>query len=160
MARRAGARVVASARAAHHDRFREAGAYAVVNYRDPGLARRLHAAAPGGVDLFWETSGRHDLDLAAGALVPGGCVLLNAATGERPALPVREIYTRNISLRGFVIGRATVSQLADAARLINTVLAVGELSARITEVLPLDATAEAHARLEAQTVTGRLLLRP
>ena len=35
----------------------------------------------------------------------------------------------------------------------------GELSARIAEVLPLEATAEVHARLEAGTVTGRLLVR-
>ncbi len=30
---------------------------------------------------------------------------------------------------------------------------------RIAEVLPLDATAEVHARFEAGTVTGRLLVR-
>ena len=35
----------------------------------------------------------------------------------------------------------------------------GELSARIAEVLPLEATAEVHARLEAGTVTGCLLVR-
>jgi NADPH:quinone reductase-like Zn-dependent oxidoreductase len=160
MARRGGARVVASARPADDDRCREAGAYAVVDYRDPDLAGRLRAAAPEGVDLFWETSGHHDLRLAAEAVAPGGRVLLSAATWERPELPVREIYTRNVSLRGFVISRATVSQLADASRLINTMLVAGELSARVTEVLPLDDTVEVHARLEAGAVTGRLLLRP
>ena len=38
-------------------------------------------------------------------------------------------------------------------------LATGQMSARIAEVLPLEATAEVHARLEAGTVTGRLLVR-
>ena len=160
MARRGGARVVTSARPADYDRCREAGAYAVVDYRDPDLAGRLRVAAPDGVDLFWETSGRHDLRLACEAVAPGGRVLLSAATWERPELPVREIYTRNVSLRGFVISRATVSQLADASRLINTMLVAGELNARVTEVLPLDATAEVHARLEAEAVTDRPLLRP
>jgi len=44
--------------------------------------------------------------------------------------------------------------------LINTMLSAGELSARIAEVLPLTATAQAHARLEAGKVDGLLLLRP
>jgi len=160
MARRAGAKVVASARPADHDRCREAGAHVVVDYRDPDLTGRLREAAPEGFDLFWETSGHHDFQLAIEAVTPGGRVLLSVATGERPELPVREIYTRDLSLRGFVISRATVSQLADASRLINTMLVAGELSARITEVLPLDATPDVHARLEEGTVTGRLLLRP
>ena len=38
-------------------------------------------------------------------------------------------------------------------------MAMPELRARIAEVLPLEATAEVHARLEAGTVTGRLLVR-
>jgi NADPH:quinone reductase-like Zn-dependent oxidoreductase len=160
MARRGGARVVASARPADYDRCREARAYAVVDYREPDLARRLRVAGPEGVDLFWETSGHHDLRLAAEAVAPGRRVLFSAAKGERPELPVREIYTRNVSLRGFVISRATVSQLAAASRLINTMLVAGELSARVTEVLPLAATAEVHARLEAEAVTDRLLLLP
>jgi hypothetical protein len=42
---------------------------------------------------------------------------------------------------------------------MNTMLAIGELRARIAEVLPLEATAEVRARLEAGTVAGRLLVR-
>ena len=38
---------------------------------------------------------------------------------------------RDVSLHGFVISRATVCELADAARLINTMLATSELSARV-----------------------------
>ena len=100
----------ASARPADHDRCREAGAEDVLDYRDPDLARRLRGAVPDGVDLFWETSGHHDLDLAAGALAPRGRVILSAATEELPVLPVRDLYTRDVSLHGFVISRATVSE--------------------------------------------------
>ena len=159
IARRAGAKVVASARPADYDRCREAGAEDVVDYRDPDLARCLRAAVPDGVDLFWETSGHHDLDLAAGVLAPGGRVILSAATEELAVLPVRDLYIRDVSLHGFVISRATVAELADAARLIEAMLATGQLSARIAAVLPLEAAAEVHARLEAGTVTGRLLVR-
>lgn len=160
MARRSGARVVASARPAGHDSCREAGADVVLDYHDADLAGRLRAVAPEGFDLFWETSGNNDLNLAVSAVAPGGTVLLSAATEEWPLLPVREMYTRNINLCGFVMSRATATQLAAASRLINTMLAAGELNTPPSEVLPLEATAEAHARLEAEAVTGRLLLRP
>lgn len=160
MARRAGARVLASAKPADHDRYRAAGADVVVDYRDPALAEQLREAAPGGVDVFWDTSGHHDLDLAAGVVAPGGRILLTAGAGARPELPLGQLYTRDISLPGFVISRATVSRLADAARLVNLMLAAGELDARVTETLPLSATAEVHARLEAGQVRGRVLVRP
>ncbi|MGC8472182.1 MAG: NADPH:quinone reductase [Acidimicrobiales bacterium] len=160
MARRAGAWVVASARPADHGRCREAGAHAVVDFAATDVAERIGTAASRAVDVFWDTSGHHDLDLAARVAAPGGRILLSAAQADRPVLPVRELYTRDVSLRGFVISRATAAQLADAARLVGTMVADGGLVARISEVLALDATAEVHARLEAGTVSGRVLLRP
>ena len=90
---------------------------------------------------------------------PRGRLILSAASGELPPLPVRDLYTRGVSLHGVVINRATVSELADVARLIDTMLATGGLRARIAEVRPLEATAEVHARLEAGMVTGRMLVR-
>jgi NADPH:quinone reductase-like Zn-dependent oxidoreductase len=84
--RRGEARVIASARPADYDPCRETGACAAVGCRDPDLARRLRAAAPQGVDLFWETLGHRDLRLATEAAAPGGRVLLSAVAGERPAL--------------------------------------------------------------------------
>jgi len=160
MAKRAGATVITTARPEDHDRCREAGAHVVVDYRDPELAGTLRVAAPEGVDLFWETSGHHDFHLAAELVRPGARVVVTAAARDQLELPLRELYTRDVSLCGFVISRATSSQLAEAARLINAMVATGELGARIAEVLPLGATAEVHARIEAQTLTGRVLLRP
>ena len=83
LARGAGAQIVASARPADHERCREAGAEVVVDYRDPDLTAELGAAAPGGVDVFWDTSGHHDLDLAAAVLAPGGRILLTAGGSAR-----------------------------------------------------------------------------
>ncbi len=113
IARRAGARVLASARPADHDRCREAGAEDVVDYRDPDLARRLRGAVPDGVDLFWEISGHHDLDLVAGAVAPRGRVILSAATGELPVLPVRDLYTRALS--SLVASMVLMSRAASAS---------------------------------------------
>lgn len=160
MAHRAGARVVAGARPADHDWCRAAGADIVVDYRDPDLVALVHDAAPAGVDVFWDTSGHHEFDLIADVVTPRARVLLTAAATSHSQLPVAQLYTRDVTLHGFLISRAAVEDLAAAATLINTMLSAGELSARIAEVLPLTATAQAHARLEAGKVDGRLLLRP
>ena len=159
MAALAGARVLASARPDDHGACRAAGADAVVDYRDPDLAARLRAAAPSGVAVFWDTSGHHDFDVAAAVVAPGGRVLLTAGGDARPVLPVGRLYTRDVTLRGFVISRAAVGDLADAAGLINRMLLAGQLTARISDERPLADTAVAHALLEEGEVRGRVILR-
>lgn len=158
----AGARVIASASGAGVERCREAGATEVVDYRDPEAAERIRGAAPDGVDLHWDTSGHHDFDNAVRLLARGGTILLTAA-GPRPRveLPVGAAYTRDVSLRGFVISNATTTDLAAAARVVNQRLADGTLSARVADTLPLSEAAEAHRRMESGSVSAaRLILRP
>lgn len=59
-----------------------------------------------------------------------------------------------------MISRASVGDLALAAAHINRMLVGGELAVRIAGELPLSQTADAHRRIEAGQVHGRLLLRP
>jgi NADPH:quinone reductase-like Zn-dependent oxidoreductase len=156
----AGARVIAGARPADHAACIAAGAAATVDFQDPRLARRLADLAPDGIDVFWNTSTHHDLDVAVHAVTTGGKVLITAGTGADAALPVRPFYVRDISLHGFVISRASAGDLAGAARLINRMLGAGTLTTRVVEQLPLSETAEAHRRLESGTVRGRIVVRP
>jgi NADPH:quinone reductase-like Zn-dependent oxidoreductase len=160
MARAAGARVLASARPADFQRCRAAGADEVADYADPDLAAVLARQAPSGVDIFWDTSGRQDLSLAATVLRPGGRLLVTAGLGGRTSVPAGALYPKDISVLGFVISRADAGQLARAAELINNLTATGLLTARITGELPLSAAAQAHARMESGEISGRLLLRP
>jgi len=160
MARRAGAHVVVSARTEDHERCRVAGADVVLDYRDPRLREQLQAAAPTGVHVFWDTSGHHDFDLVGQVIAVGGRVLLTAGADRRPRLQVTALYTKDVNLLGFVISRASVSDLAAAAELVNGMLASGSLTARVSQIVPLSATSEVHARLEAHQVVGRVLLRP
>lgn len=160
MAVRAGARVVCSARPDDSPACRAAGAEVVLDYR-ADLTTRLKEAMPNGADIFWDTSGHHDFDLAAEVAATGARVVLSAVSGrDEPALPVRRLYTRDLALVGFVISRASVAELAAAAELINDMLVRDQLPVRITETVPLSATAEVHRRLETGTVRGRVLLRP
>lgn len=161
LAAEAGARVVASARPEDFGRCRAAGAVAVFDYRDPALAERLRGAAPEGVDVHWDTSGRHDLGRAVGLLARGGRIVLMAGLGTQPALPVGPLYTRDASLVGFAISNAATSDLVAAAGRINTLVAGSKLSPRAAESMPLSRTAEAHLRLEQGALRGaRLVLQP
>ena len=157
MARFAGARVLASARDSHRDRCRAAGADAVVDYRSPDLARLIGAAAPDGVDVYWDTSGTNDTDVAAAVLKPGGRMLVTAARTP-VTVALAPLYTHDVTIDGFVISRASATEFAQAADLINAMLAAGALTTRITRRLPLDRAAEAHRLLEAGEVDGRMLL--
>ena len=159
MARRGGARVLASARDATADRCRTAGADVVVDYRSPDLADQLRAAAPDGVDVFWDTSGSNDTSLAAAILAVGGRILITASRAPT-TVTFAPLYQRDITIDGFVLSRAPVEHLAAAAQLINQMLADGSLTARITDRLPLAEATEAHRRLEAGGLDGRLLLIP
>lgn len=158
---RAGARVIASASTADLDRCRELGAEVALDYRDPDFAARLRQAVPDDIDVHLDTSGKHDLALAADLLAHRGRIVLMAGQAAHPVLPVGPLYTNDASLLGFAISNATASELADAASAVNALLSEGSLKPGSVQVLPLSAAAEAHLRLENGTARGtRLVLRP
>jgi NADPH:quinone reductase-like Zn-dependent oxidoreductase len=156
-ARLAGARVIASARPDDFDECRAAGAEAVFDFTDPGLADHVAAHAPAGVDVVWETSGHHDFDLVVRAAAIGCRVLLTAGAGDQP-VPLAQLYMKDVRVLGFVISLATAADLADAAGLINQMLTRGQLTTQIAECMPLAQTAAAHRRLWQGGVRGRLLV--
>ncbi|WP_233235046.1 NADPH:quinone reductase [Bordetella sp. LUAb4] len=161
MAVLAGARVIASAAPADHDYCRGLGADVVLDYRDEGLAQKIAAAAPDGIDVHLNTSGRHDLQGAVDMLAHGGRVVLMSGLKARPELPVGGLYTRDASILGFAISNASTSDLQAAANRVNQLLVQGTLPLRKTEVLPLAEAARAHQRMEAGEVQGiRLILKP
>lgn len=160
MAVAAGARVVAAAHPRDAARCRAAGAAEVIDYRAAALSERLREAAPYGVDVHVDTSGRHDLETAVEALAPGGRIILLAGAAARVELPVGPLYVKDGRLLGFAISNASAAELAEGAGVINRLLAAGALPARIADVLPLRDAAEAHRRLEAGEVRGRIVLCP
>lgn len=161
IARDAGARVIAVAGSADLEASLQLGADLAFDYHDPALGDRLREALPGGIDVHLDTSGHHDLDRAVGLLASRGRVILMAGMNARPELPVGALYTRDASILGFAISSATVAELADAAVLINRMMAAGTLVPGAIEEVPLSAAASAHGRLEAGTLHGvKVVLRP
>jgi NADPH:quinone reductase-like Zn-dependent oxidoreductase len=158
LARTGGARVLAGARPEDADWCRSAGAAEVVDYRDPGLPGRLAALAPGGIDLYVDTSGHLDLPAAVDLLADRGRVVLLAGGGQRLTLPAGPLYTHDRGIVGFVISLADPGELAEAAAVVNHRLAAGTLPVRVRAVWPLERTAEAHRAVERR-LRGRTVLR-
>lgn len=161
LAIKAGARVVASARAEDLDYCRSLGVSVALDYRAVDFEHALREAAPDGVSIYLDTSGHNDMDLAVGILAARGRIVLMSGMGARPQLPVGPLYTRDGSIAGFAISNASLAELSDAARTVNQIAAQRALAARELEVLPLSAAADAHRRLETGQARGkRLVLRP
>ncbi|WP_236648516.1 MULTISPECIES: hypothetical protein [Micromonospora] len=96
---------------------------------------RVFATAP--EDFDWcRRCGAHLLidyrDQAFPALKRGGRTIALAGMAARPVLPMGAPYTRDASIRGFVISKASAADLAEAAAVINDLLATNRLVSRTT----------------------------
>ena len=154
----AGAKVIATARPEDHERCRRLGVNAVFDYRAQDLPAHVLSAAPQGVDLHWDTSGHAHLSAAAEMVKPGGRILVTAGREPQPPAPLWPLYTRDISVIGFVISRATAAELADTARCLNTCLGGSGFAIKVADVLTLDKTAKAHNVVESGQ-RGRIVIR-
>lgn len=132
--------VVAVAADADEAAVRDFGADRFVP-RGPDLAERVRALVPGGVDAVLDTA---LLGLDALDAVRGGGEFVAFAAGAAP-IPLRGIRVRHVWIR------------ADGARLAEL---AGSLRPRVAGVLPLSRAAEAHERLAAGGLRGRLVLTP
>ena len=167
IAKALGGRVIASAGTpAKCERVRQAGADAVVDYHRRDMVEAVRALAPEGVHVYWETLREPDFDQAVAMLGEGGRMVIMAGRDARPAFPVGPFYVKGCRLCGFVMFKADAHRQAAAAADINRWLATGRLRLPIDRVLPLEATAEAHALQESATIhktgalAGKIVIEP
>lgn len=156
----AGARVVATAAREDLRWCSGCGATEAIPYDADDLDDRVRGAAPGGIDIWWEASGRHDFGRTLPLLRRGGRVVVMAGLDAAPTLPVGQLYLRDASLRGFAISNASVADLAAAARLVNARLATGGLRVRVGATYRIADAAKAHEALESGAVRGKILVLP
>ncbi|MFG2296106.1 medium chain dehydrogenase/reductase family protein [Streptomyces sp. NPDC048603] len=180
LARAAGATVIGTASARHHDALRELGVLPV-DYRAGNVAERVRELAPGGLDaVFDHLGGRSVTDswrllAAGGTLVAYGSASTRDDNGSKQ-LPVLKILARTLVWNALPNGRRAsfyniwagraLNKAAFRARLradLTEVFAAvgrGEVVARIAARLPLDRAAEALRLAESGTVTGKIVLVP
>ena len=159
-----GARVIAVVRDARAEpRLAELGAQQVTVAADAaGALAAAAAAAPHGVDIVADTTGRADLSPAADLVNPRGRIVIIAGHG-RIGLDQRTLYLRELHLIGFIMSGMTAGELAGAAAWINA----RPLVVSLAPPLRFADAARAHQiiergqlpRLPDHTV-GRLTLRP
>jgi NADPH2:quinone reductase len=167
IARALGARVLATAGTeAKRAALLGLGAEAVFDYRRADLVDAVRAAAPQGVNVYWETQREPAFDQAVAMLAERGRMVIMAGRDARPPFPVGPFYVKGCSLHGFAMFKADSHEQAAAAADINRWLAAGKLRVPIDRVLPLAATAEGHALQEANTISrsgvlaGKLVVEP
>lgn len=153
LAVRAGAHVLASARPAAHDGLRAVGAVPVLSRRALGTDD-----LGGEVDLIVDTAGTNDLESYVPALSHGGRIVLLAGMASSVPLPVGRLYLNGGTVTGFTISRTPASDLALAAHRLNDMIATAGLRPGPTTVVPLDQVADAHRRLEAGEVRGKIVV--
>lgn len=161
MASAMGAHVIATAAPRDEDWCRSCGAAVVFDYHRDDLYDQIRRAAPQGVDIWWDNSGRNDFMQCLPLLGLGGrAVIMSGLQGPDPTLPVGAMYTKEVTLHGFAISNASVSDLADAAAGVNYMLSTGQLRARIGQTFQLEDAAQAHEAMAFGGIRGRIVVLP
>lgn len=167
MAKAAGARVLATAGSDEKcAACRTLGADLAINYRTANVADAVQAAAPSGVDVYWETTREPNFEAIVGMLAERGRIVLMAGREARPVFPVGPFYVKGCSLLGFVMFKATADEQRACADDINRWLAAGQLRPNISKIFPLAEAAAAHELQEANTLqkagtlAGKIVLKP
>ena len=149
LARRRGARVIATASERNHDYLRSLGAEPVAY--GAGLLDRVRALAPDGVDAAIDTVGSDEAIDVSLALV-----------GEpRQVVSIAGYRRRDTGI--FLIGGGgdPGTEIRDAARPeVARLLASGELTLPIHRTYPLEKTAEAHREGLTGHTRGKLVIVP
>lgn len=157
VARRAGARVIASAGSPEKlERARALGADVTVDYRREDLTARVRDATDGrGVDVVLEHVGGEVFSASLDALATGGRVVVcGGHAGEIVPLDLIELFREERSVIG--CARATEPELRQVIELVGR----GELTPVVSDRLPLGEAAAAHRLLEERRQFGKVLLRP
>ncbi|NNE01246.1 MAG: NADPH:quinone reductase [Pirellulaceae bacterium] len=159
MAKAAGARVITTAGTSEKcDRAAQLGADVVVNYATDSIPDAIRAAAPTGVDVFWETRREPDFPMAIDLMAERGRMIIMAGRDASPPFPVGPFYVKGCSLHGFVMFKSTPDEMKRCADDMKTWLRDGRLQANIAMTMPLCETAKAHRLQESATLQGDAVL--
>jgi NADPH:quinone reductase-like Zn-dependent oxidoreductase len=141
-----GARVIATASPANHEFLRALGAEPL-DYHDPDVPARVRELLDGaGADAAFDLFGGEAREQAFAALRLGGRLVSIARPPPEPREGY-EVHYEFVRQSGYDLGEH-----------INPLLHEGALRPHLAESYPLERAADAHERLEAGHVRGKLVL--
>ncbi len=152
-----GARVLATAGGAERARrARELGADEIIDHASEDLGARVRAlTGRKGADVVIEHVGGPVFEAAVGALARNGRLVTCGATiGPRATLDLNLLFGRHLSLLGSWMGRR--AELVEALKFVSA----GRLVPVVDVVLPLAEARQAHERIEARRMFGKVVLVP
>ncbi|SDJ98109.1 NADP-dependent oxidoreductase [Nonomuraea jiangxiensis] len=141
IARRRGATVIGTAREANHDYLRGLGALPVV-YGE-GLADRVRALAPGGVDAALDGAGGHALEVSLELVADRSRIITMVEHGRAAELGIQTVR-----------GERTAERLGRYAALY----AEGEFVFPVRRAYRLEEAADAHREMETGHGRGKIVL--
>ncbi|MDQ3077624.1 MAG: NADP-dependent oxidoreductase [Pseudomonadota bacterium] len=165
IAKARGMTVIGSAGGADKCAFvRSLGADAVVDYKAGSLLKQLAAAAPKGVDVYFDNVGGEHLD-AAFALARRNarfaiCGMIDGYNGGEPAAfkYIMRVIAMRIRVQGFIY-TDYMGQMGDFYRDMGGWIASGAVKPRDTVVEGLGRTPEAFLGLFSGANTGKMLVK-
>jgi NADPH:quinone reductase len=138
---------------------KEAGAAAVINYRDADAADQIVSAAAGPVDRIVEVALGSNLALDLAVSRPDTVVVSYAAEATDPVLPVRVCMTANVVLRFMLLYRVPQAALDQAVADISVALSIGALTELPVHRFALDEIVAAQEAVE-RSIGGKVLVIP
>jgi len=160
LAKWGGARVLATASSAAHDRVRAAGADHVFDYADPDLAAKIDSATDGqGIDRAVEVEFGQNAGLLAEIMRPNGTICAYGSGKEMtPTLPFGPFLFKALTLDILLIYILADGPRKAAITRLHKALSEGGLSPAIDAVYPLEACAAAHDAVMTPGRAGAVLL--
>lgn len=168
VARELGARVAVTAATAEKlDTCRDLGAQTAINYREQDFAAEIMAATGGrGVDLVLDVVGAKYLQRNVSVLADGGRLVIIGMQGGRVAeLDIAALMARRAGVVGTMLRSRPVAGPGSKAEVVAAVRAglwplinAGRIRPVVGAVLPVTEAAEAHRRLAAGEMIGKIVL--
>jgi putative PIG3 family NAD(P)H quinone oxidoreductase len=165
LARLRGARVFATAGSeAKCQACRELGAELAVNYREADYVAAVREATRGrGVDVILDMVGGDYLPRDVRALaLEGRLVMIGFLAGPQAELNFAQVMVKRLTLTGSTLRPQSVEAkariAADLRREVWPLIEAGRMSPVMDRTYPLEAAAEAHARMESSAHIGKIVL--
>lgn len=156
-----GARVIATTGdMAKASAISDAGAIAVLDYRDPALPASVAAVAgAGGVSRIIDSEVGTNLATSIEILEPKGCIVgYGAVLKPVTELPFLKMMFKNLTLSSILVYLLEADEASAYAEIVNDMLVRGVLDVPIDTVLPLAEAARAHELVEGGSLSGAVIL--